>query len=278
MKSATHNLIRGFGEFINQHNSPATVAGYVMDVRQFADWFEQSNGYELTAASLTQTDVREYRQHLIQRNRKPNTINRHIASIRALAEFLGIAALDVRPVATQPIAPRWLDKLEQAALLRAAEKEINAATTDLRRANAMRDRAIIVALLNTGLRISELCSLKPESIAVNERSGSVMVTGKGSKVRMVPLNREARAAFAQLKIPFGLRPWRVQYMVALIGRRAGIEVSPHVLRHTFAKNMMDAGVSIDRVAALLGHSNLNTTRIYTTPGEKDLQMAVETLE
>jgi integrase/recombinase XerC len=55
-------------------------------------------------------------------------------------------------------------------------------------------------------------------------------------------------------------------------------LTPHVLRHTFAKNLVDSGVGLEKVAALLGHSNLNTTRIYVTPNQKDLEQAVERLE
>ena len=66
-------------------------------------------------------------------------------------------------------------------------------------------------------------------------------------------------------------------MLADYGRRAGVEVTPHTLRHSFAKNLIDAGVSMEKVAALLGHSNLNTTRIYITPGAEDLQEAVHAI-
>lgn len=63
-------------------------------------------------------------------------------------------------------------------------------------------------------------------------------------------------------------------MLARLGRRAGVEVTPHVLRHSFAKKLIDAGVTMEKVASLLGHANLNTTRIYTTPSVTDLEMAV----
>jgi integrase/recombinase XerC len=70
----------------------------------------------------------------------------------------------------------------------------------------------------------------------------------------------------------------LQRRLAEIGRLAGLEVTPHTLRHTFAKNLVDAGVSLEKVAALLGHSSLNTTRIYTVPGHNDLEKAVEVLD
>jgi integrase/recombinase XerC len=76
-----------------------------------------------------------------------------------------------------------------------------------------------------------------------------------------------------------LSPSGAYRRLAELARRADIQgVSPHTLRHSFGKNLVDAGVGLERVAALLGHSNLNTTRIYTTPGARDLEKAVEHLE
>jgi len=63
-----------------------------------------------------------------------------------------------------------------------------------------------------------------------------------------------------------------------LGRRAGVEVTPHTLRHSFAKNLINAGVTMEKVAALLGHANLNTTRIYVAPSAEDLQAAVSMIE
>jgi len=75
-----------------------------------------------------------------------------------------------------------------------------------------------------------------------------------------------------------LRPPGIYYLIKKYGYEARIEnISPHTLRHTFGKNLVDAGVPLDRVATLLGHSSLNTTRIYTIPSQADLQDAVETI-
>ena len=69
----------------------------------------------------------------------------------------------------------------------------------------------------------------------------------------------------------------MQRLLADLGRRAGVEVMPHILRHSFAKNLIDAGVSMEKVAALLGHANLNTTRIYIAPGVEDIREAVQAI-
>ncbi len=157
-----------------------------------------------------------------------------------------------------------------------------------------RDAAILALLLHAGLRVSEVCSLKKKDMVIGKRSGQVIVrSGKGGRYREVPLNRDAREA---VKIwlsvrsdsaddtlfvgrrGVGLKARGVQRMVerlAIAARLDPEQVTPHTLRHTMGKNLIDAGVSLDRVAMLMGHSNLNTTAIYTTPSQADLAMAVE---
>ena len=125
---------------------------------------------------------------------------------------------------------------------------------------------------------------------IGERSGSVTVRkGKGGKSRTVPLTLTARtalmawreaagAALGDRVFPIGARA--VQKALERYARRAGIEgaVTPHMFRHTFCKILVDAGESLDRVAALAGHSSLNTTARYTKPTAQDLERAVSKLE
>jgi site-specific recombinase XerD len=108
--------------------------------------------------------------------------------------------------------------------------------------------------------------------------------GKGNKSRVVPLNKKARKALeAWLPLTgddrvFPLQRAGVHKRVKLYTTRAGLDgCSAHTLRHTFGKNLIDQGVGIEQVASLLGHSTLDTTRIYTLPGEQDLARAVERL-
>ena len=145
----------------------------------------------------------------------------------------------------------------------------------------------MVLLLHTGLRIAEVCALMLEDVQIGERLGWVVVRrGKGNKSRKVPLNAEARQALnAWLEVRgegsgsmFDLTPPGLYRRLLELGRRAGVAVHPHTLRHTLAKNLVDAGVGLHEVAALLGHRSLNTTRVYVTPGERDLERAMRALE
>ena len=151
----------------------------------------------------------------------------------------------------------------------------------------------MLTLLHTGLRVREVVSLQLEDVHLAERRGSVYVReGKGGKSRSVPLNAEAREAlndylavrpagagerlFLGQRGPIGSR--QVQRLLKKYAQQAGLDekvLTAHALRHTFGKNLVDAGVSLDRVATLLGHANLNTTAIYTTPSKSDLANAVE---
>jgi len=272
--------------------SENTVEAYLRDLRLFGEWFRNSNGEEMTPEAITPIDVKEYKTHLLQvKGFKPATVNRKLASISAFCEW----ARNERLVEANPtegignvqeveLAPRWLTRKEQYALLRAVQKEGNP-----------RDEAVIMLLLHTGLRVSEASDLRLSDVEISERKGRVTVReGKGRKHRVVPLNADVRKALAAYlserpparhdhlfvgKREGRLKPWGIQHVAGKYAYLAKLDsVTPHTLRHTFAKNLVDAGVSLDKVATLLGHKNLNTTRMYTKPSTADLAEAVETLE
>jgi len=269
-----------------QGRSPNTIAAYMKAMAHFAKWFEEKTSEKFLPQFLTAVDVRLYRMALVEGGAAAGTINQRLAALRNFGEWakgeefiFENPALTVKGLKEQVLAPRWLDAQEQARLLREAARAINAAKSEAKKTKAIRAKSILVFLLNTGLRISDLLSLTPDDVTTGERSGAAVVRyGKGGKTRRVPLNIEARKALADFPLPVGLSERRVQEAIAELGRRAGLEVTPHTLRHTFAKNLMDARQDITRVAALMGHANLNTTRIYTAPGERDLRQAVEALE
>jgi integrase/recombinase XerC len=301
------DLFEDFKTYLTDHDrADLTIAGYLADVRLFARWFEQTNDETFTPQSVTPTDVREYRQNLLNvKRQKASTINRKLAALTTFMVWAREAGhiehdplANVRFVEEAPRGPRYLDKKEQYALQRAIEKDLQIAQARypkrwlLRR----RDASLVLLLLHTGLRVSEAIGLRMGDVQMSERKGQLTVNGKGTKQRTVPLNTEARQA---LQSWFEVRPegasdqiWvnvaaetetamtarSVQRILNRYGRAAGIEsLTPHVLRHSFAKNLVDNEVGLEKVAALLGHSNLNTTRIYVTPNEQDLEKAVGTI-
>ncbi len=272
------------------------ATAYQNDAQHFAAWLTQARGesYPTLPAfvrAITPTNVRAYRAHLLNvQHARPATINRRLTSLRVLttwARRTGIITSDpvngIKAVQQVKLAPRWLDRQEQYALRRAAEKDGNP-----------RNLAILLLLLNTGLRVGEVADLKLDDLTLSERKGEVVVRGKGTKVRTVPLNAEVRKGLREYlaKRPNAehtalfvgqkgepLGKLGLEYQIGVLGRLAGLEhITPHMLRHTFAKNLVDSGVSLDQVATLLGHRSLTTTARYTQPSQQDLAKAVEKLE
>lgn len=289
-----------------EDRSPVTIAGYVGDVKLFAQWYENHQKETLTPSDLTNEAVRGYKQYLLDQENKPKTINRRLAALAAYAHWLDQAGYvknarnpvqGVKAVRETALAPKWLDKKQRAALLRAVDKEVENATRRYPRLKLLflRDAAIVKLILYSGLRVSEVTQLKVNDIILDERKGSAVVReGKGTKRREIPLNFKLRKSLMDyLRIRpesesdflflgqqgEGIKNKTVQRAVARFDEVEDLKkITPHTLRHTFAKSLLDSGVSLEKVATLLGHANLNTTRIYITPGQQDLENAVNELE
>ncbi len=302
------DVLSAFESHLLSHDcSPHTIHGYLGNLRQFADWFEQTNGAAFSLDAVTPTDIREYKQYLQTiRQQRANTVNRHLAAISALmkwAKNTGQLPSDpsdgIRLVKQTPTPPRWLDKKQQYALQRAIERDLAVATLRYpkRWLTRRRDASLVQFLFNTGLRLSETLALRLADIQISERRGSVLVRhGKGDKQRSVPLNVNARQAvqewlavrppgecdFVWIAVEDGggaLSGRAVQRILKRYAQDAGLEdLTPHIARHTFAKNLVNSGVGLEKVASLLGHTSLNTTRIYIAPDQNDLEQAVSKLE
>ena len=218
----------------------------------------------------------------------PATVARRLVAVRSFHRFCvdeGLAATDPTEELGTPRVPQGLPKAltepEVEALLGSVEGDDPV---------ARRDRAVLETLYATGIRISELCGLDRADLDLHD--GVVRVFGKGSKERLVPLGRAARAALddylrnsrpALELAPSGRRtgppgdPVFVNsrgarlsrtscwHIVRNAGRRAGLgdRLSPHVLRHSCATHMLDHGADIRVVQELLGHVSISTTQIYT---------------
>ena len=300
-----NKLLTNFQKHMDDQDlSPLTLKGYLSDLNHFARWFEQTNGEQLTVQRITPTDVKEYKHFLLSvERRKAGTVNRRLASIAALCKWArqnkqitSDPTENIKGVAGVARGPKWLDKHEQHRLIRAIENDLELAKQKYpkRWVTRRRDASLVLFLLHTGLRLSEAIELRMDDIQLSERKGSVLVqNGKGNKQRSVPLNSDARKAIQEwLEVrPQSDHLWMtvegeheslsgrtVQRILQRYAKAADVkELTPHVCRHTFAKNLVENEVGLEKVAALLGHSSLNTTRIYITPSERDLELAVEHL-
>lgn len=299
------NLLKFSNHLVSQDRSRRTIAEYTSALRAFAAFFENRSGQQFAPHLITALDIRDYRQYLLDARIAPATINVRLAAIRAYCRWAQLAgviasnpAQNIKAIARTKSAPKWLTRPEQNALLRAAEQHTQLgqlrASGDPTAPGAIwpvRDRAIVALLLHAGLRISEAANLTLSDIEIGERSGSVIVAdGKGHKSRTIPLNKDARAALrAWLKVrptstsnsvfisqkSGSLCQRAIANIITGLAAQANLNLNPHSLRHSFAKNLVDAGVDLRTVADLMGHSSLETTRLYTMPGAADKQSAVE---
>ncbi len=279
-----------------QGKSPITRRGYQADLKDFSQWVETTYGEKFAVSNITRDDVRTYLAHLSTvRKAKPATVNRKLAALSTFCRWAVSAGMlkddptaNIKGVKQVKTPPKALERADLNRLVRKAQQS-----------GRPLHAAVVVLLANTGLRAGELCALTMSDVVIKPRSGKVIVrSGKGAKYREVPLNAETRQAVGQYltgrlnpaspkqadRLFIGQRGealaeggvWRI---VAKYARQAGVEdVSPHVLRHTFATLLLrEHDTDLVTVADLLGHENVNTTARYTRSTEADRQAAVEKL-
>lgn len=293
------DLKREFLEYleIEKGRSILTVSNYDRYLTRFLEYTKITN-----PADLTESQVREYRLWL---NRQPGTKvgrnvdtlkrrtqNYYLIALRAFLKFLrkrGIESLNPERIELAKVPERSLDLISTQELNRLMD------APDIQSLSGLRDKAILELLFSTGLRVSELCSLSQEDVDLSRDEFSVR--GKGDKVRVVFLSDTARNAIrAYLKerkdfddamfIQYGknakqsdvknkelrLTSRSVQRIIKRYATIAGItrKVTPHVIRHSFATDLLSNGADLRSVQALLGHANIATTQIYTHVTDKHL--------
>lgn len=269
--------------------SETTIKNYRSQITKFMAWMRENSDSDDPKA-ITSIDAVEYRNYLQhERGLKPGSVNTALATIEAFCSWMHAEGyidhnplLKVRKVEEVKAPPKWLSKSEKYRVIRAALKEKN-----------KRNTAIILTLLMSGLRVSELVNLTPDDILIGERKGAITVrAGKGNKRRVVPMPKDLRECLGQYLVEQNatgqwlfssqrgeqLSDKGVQHLCADISRKANVPgLTPHVLRHTFGHDLVAKEVALQIVAKLMGHSKLETTMIYTQPGEEELQDAVENL-
>ena len=191
-----------------------------------------------------------------------------------------------RDIETLPADKIELGKQSERQVIFLENEEINrllAAPAIDSSLKSLRDRAILELLFSTGLRVSELCGLSKDSINLSKKGSSneFPVRGKGDKIRLVFISGNAKTALKNylekrqdidLSL-FLLTPRSVERLVKHYAAKAGLskKVTPHSIRHSFATDLLVNGADIRSVQALLGHSNITTTQIYTHITDKQLR-------
>jgi integrase/recombinase XerD len=255
-----------------------TVESYARDLGRLAAFASRE---ACPVGALTRPQLEAFVRHLISDGLAPRSAARAVASTRGLYRFLvreghleASPAEDLHGGRPWPALPRYLSPDEVDRLID---------QPDLGTPLGQRDRTMLEVLYATGLRVSELVSLRAADI--NLSGGYLTTTGKGDKQRLVPLGDRAADAirrYQQQTRPLMARPGspprlflnarggalsRVGFWKILKGhvRKAGlrIDVSPHVLRHSFATHLLERGADLRAIQMMLGHADLSTTQIYT---------------
>jgi len=242
--------------------------------------------------------VRRYRLYLNRENLKRKTQNYYLIALRVFLKYLakrGIEALASERIELARVPERELDLISEDELERLLSSP---AGSDLK---SLRDKAILELLFSTGLRVAELCSLNRDAVDLSARGGKntgISIRGKGEKIRLVFISDDAKSALKKyldkrqdveeaLFVPLrtdlkkksedGLRenrltPRSIERLVHFYAIKAGIskKVTPHVIRHCFATDLLEGGADLRSVQALLGHSSITTTQIYTHVTDRQL--------
>jgi len=265
---------------------------YRAQVRGFVTWLAAS---EHGAAALSDTAVRDwavrdYKRHVKTAKRwSPASVNQALAAIDNFYRSLAAGRPEVAREELAQVAPRSLDEGDQRRFLRIVEAS-----------PSPRDRAMATVFFYGGLRLSELADLDVADVEISARRGRLKVrAGKGDAYREVPLNSASRKALdewfdartdqldaltgagSEVSALWLSRSGRhmssraVDLVIRRLAAAAKLELSAHVLRHTFVTNLIRSGADVVLVAEIAGHRRLDTTRRYSLPSQADKDAAVE---
>lgn len=281
------SMIKKFQTYLEYEKnvSPKTYENYTLWLERFL-----KHTGDISVKDITSLDVLDFRMKLTEKKLSKKTINYHIVAIRSFLKFclkhdIDVISPDKLELGKTP--PRIVNfltesEVESVMSMPAQREQKNV----LKR---LRDEAILLVLYGTGLRVTELISLKRTDIKMD--SNQFWVVGKGSKLRAVFFTKRAREKLEEYlkartdESPFlfinlsnfksgkGLTRNSVEELVRQYARYAGIEkkVTPHTLRHSFATSLIKKGADIRSVQTLLGHASIITTQIYTHVDDKFLQ-------
>jgi len=257
--------------------SENSISAYLNDVEKLESFFSE-NGKE--PAAITYPDLRVFLGSYGADNPNARTQSRTLSGIRAFYRFLLIEGEITENPATLIESPKIGLKLPE--VLSVAEIDLMIDQIDLSKPEGHRNKAIIETLYGCGLRVSELVNLRLTDIHTDE--GYVIVTGKGSKQRLVPISDKALREIDNYKhyrnqlqvitdrnILFlnrrgaGLTRAMIFTIIKDLAAKAGIRknIHPHTFRHSFATHMVEAGADLRAVQEMLGHESILTTEIYT---------------
>ena len=273
--------------WIEKGLSQNTLDSYRSDLEQFSSWLEKNN---LSYIKTSKKEILSYLSFLFQKGLGSKTVARKLSSLKSFFRYLVFKSIIPNDPSSEVETPKLLKSIPKSI----SEKEVEAllAAPDEKTDIGLRDKTMIETLYSCGLRISELTNL--ELLNLNLRQGVIRVIGKGQKERLVPMGdqligllelyisssrknllnkRHSDFLFLSTR---GQRMTRQSFWhrIKHYCLASGFEpdkISPHVLRHAFATHLLNNGADLRVVQLLLGHSDLNTTQIYTAVARQRLK-------
>jgi integrase/recombinase XerD len=258
--------------------SANTLASYRRDLMKFVEY---ADSRKLTAQQIDREAIRDFIRQLQGQGLQPRSLARHVVSLRNFFRFLhqdGQVPIDITAEIDSPQIGRSLPKF-----LALEEVEALLNQPDLSKPIGLRDKAMLELLYATGIRVSEIISLRVEDFDRN--MGILRCLGKGNKERLIPVGRSALSAVEiylregrSKLLKKGESPYlflnhrggklsRIGFwkIISGYGRQAAIAtpLTPHVVRHSFATHLLERGADLRSIQLMLGHSDISTTQIYT---------------
>lgn len=272
--------------WIEKGLSTNTLNSYKSDLEKYFNWIELNS---LKYKELSRSDILEYLAYLFGQKLEGKSVARNLSSLKAFHNYLILKDITKSNPCEKIETPKFVKSIPSSLSENEVEKLLDA--PDENTFIGIRDKTMIETLYSCGLRISELVDL--EIIHVNLRQGVIRVLGKGQKERLVPMGQKLinliGIYFSKLEankiknssnfLFLSQRGKKITrqafwHRIKIYAAKAGLEnnkISPHILRHAFATHLLNNGADLRVVQLLLGHSDLNTTQIYTEVAKRRLQ-------
>lgn len=255
-----------------------SVESYEFDLKKFQDFLTSK---EKDFISFSRNDIIDFVEMIRGKSYSLSSICRFLSSIKGLCKYLIIENIRKDDPSESLQSPKRWERLPKSLSIADIRAFLESSLSQASDAVSVRNHVMFELMYSSGLRVSEIISLKLED--VNLEAGFLRVMGKGSKERIVPVNLRAVEAIKQYlvhqrskilkkkKSPFlfitsrGSPMTRQRFWQAIkeFGKNLGIQISPHVMRHSFATHLLEGGADLRSLQKMLGHSDISTTQIYT---------------
>ncbi len=286
------DLIKAYETYLTKvkQASVNTVASYMRDIRQFADWLDIS--VDLNVEDALQVHIQDYLSYLEENGRSGATLSRNLASLKNFYGYLVFSGFVEQTPVVDVHVDRGEKKLPQILTGREIELLLSQPVTS--DAKGCRDKAMLEVLYATGIRVSELIALDVSD--VNMELGTIKCAGT-KKHRIIPLYPAARKALQaylkDVRSTLLADPEESALFVNISGSRMSRQgfwknlkfyqstaridkqITPHTLRHSFAVHLLENGADLDSLQELLGHSDISSTQMYTQMVNKKLKSVYE---